>query len=267
MIARYCLLSIGFAASVSLAQVPAASVEFEAASVKRAAEVSPGTGAIKSTGFREVEDAAQVRYSNVTLRWLIAHAYRIDESTITGPTWLDIEKYDIAAKLSQNASKAQIPLMLQHLLADRFKLVIRKEDKRRRAYDLVVEKKGPRLIKSDPKANTRNDPLTFSSEGIEMSGITLPRLADFLTRMLHCSVKDATGIEGEFDIRLKVSISELSGIPAAPQEGSTNDVFDQNEAVSTLVAAIRELGLNLVPHVSETTSYGVVSALRTPLEN
>ncbi len=41
---------------------------------------------------------------------------------IQGPGWIGEEKYDIAAKVPPGATKDDLKVMLQNLLADRFKL-------------------------------------------------------------------------------------------------------------------------------------------------
>src|SRR5262249_21050048 len=72
---------------------------------------------------------------------------------ITGPAWLDSERFDITAKVPDGVSKEQIPAMLQVLLAERFKMTVRKEGKEEPIYGLVVGKGGPKLKKSDDNAN------------------------------------------------------------------------------------------------------------------
>jgi uncharacterized protein (TIGR03435 family) len=62
-----------------------------------------------------------------------------------GPKWLDSERFDIVAKTPQGATKEQVRVMLQNLLANRFKLTLHHETKELPIYALVLGSKGPKL--------------------------------------------------------------------------------------------------------------------------
>lgn len=66
-----------------------------------------------------------------------------------GPDWLDSEKFDVVAKAEDNASPEQLPLMAQHLLTTRFKLISHFDSKELPTYALTVAKGGPRLTPSE----------------------------------------------------------------------------------------------------------------------
>jgi uncharacterized protein (TIGR03435 family) len=96
---------------------------FEVASVK-AAPARTGTARFIAMDT----DPAMVRYSNVTLRNLIAIACGFDSTLIQGgPALLDDQPYDLAAKLPPGTSKDRVPLMLETLLAERFRLAVHRE--------------------------------------------------------------------------------------------------------------------------------------------
>jgi hypothetical protein len=91
--------------------------EFEAASIKRR-PVAPGPIRV-SAGV----DASGIQYRSVTVMDCIRNAYGVPRYRISGgPDWLGSDRYDIIARASSAAPKAQLMLMLQTLLADRFKL-------------------------------------------------------------------------------------------------------------------------------------------------
>jgi uncharacterized protein (TIGR03435 family) len=90
-------------------------------------------------------DASHVKYSNLPLIDLIAIAYNVKLSQISGPGWLNDELYDIVATLPAGASKDDIPAMLQSFLKDRFKLAVHRETKNQPVVALVVAKGGPKL--------------------------------------------------------------------------------------------------------------------------
>ena len=92
---------------------------FEVATVK-VAPPRTGTAALIAMDT----DAAMVRYSNITLKNLIAMAYSFDSRLIRGgPPWLDDQLYDLVAKLPPDASRDRVPLMLQTLLAETRRII------------------------------------------------------------------------------------------------------------------------------------------------
>jgi uncharacterized protein (TIGR03435 family) len=97
-------------------------------------------------------DPGRVTYSGVTLRTLIARAYSVKEHQVEGPEWLDGERYDVIATIPKGADKAQVGLMMQRLLAERFKLTLHHENKPMAVYTLSVGKGGPKLKEVDPAA-------------------------------------------------------------------------------------------------------------------
>src|ERR1700722_10282554 len=73
--------------------------------------------------------------TGLTLKMLIANAYSVPGFLISGgPGWRDSDKYNIEAKVGSPLppwpdSNEQLGLMLQSLLADRFKLVLHRENR------------------------------------------------------------------------------------------------------------------------------------------
>src|SRR5262245_7742838 len=72
--------------------------------------------------------------TGITLRMLIRHAYRLQDSQVLGgPSWIGSDRYDVVAN-----GKGQFPLMLQALLKDRFKLAFHNEQSELPIYALVL---------------------------------------------------------------------------------------------------------------------------------
>lgn len=115
-------------------------VAFDVASVKPSQRIL-GPGANNHITFAP----AGITAKNATLRRLVAEAYRLQMNQILGPAWLDQREYDIEAKAGAPATKEQLARMLQPLLAERFKLTQHRETKELRAYELVVDKAGPKI--------------------------------------------------------------------------------------------------------------------------
>jgi uncharacterized protein (TIGR03435 family) len=107
---------------------------------------------IRMGGGPDSSDPGRITYERVTLKSLIARAYDVKEFQVEGPQWLDGEHYDIIATIPQGADKAQVGLMMQRLLAERFKLTLHREQKPMAVYTLSVAKGGPKLQEVDPEA-------------------------------------------------------------------------------------------------------------------
>src|SRR5262249_25643195 len=95
------------------------------------------------------------------LRLIIALAYDIPPSLlypyngamITGPDWINSAMYEIQAKAEGPATMAELKLMLQDLLADRFKLKLHREKKEMSVYALT---RGKNPLKFTPAASDRD---------------------------------------------------------------------------------------------------------------
>jgi uncharacterized protein (TIGR03435 family) len=145
------------------AQTPAPPpLAFEVASVKPAGTLDPM--AIQSGKMRVGMkiDGAMVDIASFSLKDLIRTAYEVKDYQITGPDWLgtpmSAPRFNIQATIPEGATKDQVPQMLQTLLADRFKLVVHRENKDHAVYALVVAKSGLKLKESDPDPATAANP-------------------------------------------------------------------------------------------------------------
>ena len=137
-----------FTSCAAFGQAAAESPTFEVASVKPA-EPQTGMGIrVMMRGGPGSADPGQITYSNVSLKNVLTIAYAVKGYQISGPKWLDSERFDIVAKIAKGATKEQFQLMLQNLLAERFKLTLHHETKELPMYALVVGKGGPKLKES-----------------------------------------------------------------------------------------------------------------------
>jgi uncharacterized protein (TIGR03435 family) len=114
-------------------------------------------------------DGARAEYIYVSLKDLIVLAYKVKPYQITGPGWLGSERFDIAAKIPDGASRDEVPQMLQSLLEERFKLVLHRETKEHAVLALVVGKGGPRMKESAeiPKPIDTKAPLEAGERIVE----------------------------------------------------------------------------------------------------
>jgi len=88
----------------------------------------------------------------MSLKSLIMLAYDVKNYQITGPQWLDTERFDVTATMPPDTTKEQYRIMLQNLLIERFKMTVHKESKELPMYSLIVNKGGPKLKETALKA-------------------------------------------------------------------------------------------------------------------
>ena len=152
-----------------------------------------------------------------TLVDLIATAYGVDQSTVQGgPIWLESDRYDVIAKAPATTSPATVKLMLQSLLADRFKLVLHNgsaASPRLRAH----HGKGPLKLKMAEASG--DGECKFQEQAMNPTPNTLPMLAvscrhttmEEFAHHLHSwagnyltdPVVDSTGLKGSWDFDIK----------------------------------------------------------------
>jgi uncharacterized protein (TIGR03435 family) len=177
------------ASGLAFAQA-AAPPRFEVASIKPSDAV-PGSSGVHASNGRLTAD-------NVTLKRCLMAAYKVGPNLIaSGPDWLDQDRFNISAK--GEPPSADVLVMLQSLLAERFKVAFHRESRPVQAYVLEVAKGGPKLEKSDGDSHQ-----TDNSRGdITARNATMDRFAEVLSRQMDLPVVNHTGLEGVFNFRLK----------------------------------------------------------------
>ena len=101
--------------------------------------------------FMRASPPREGRYEikNATMLDLVRTAYGFNPDTIVGgPNWLELDRFDVIAKVPSGADADTLKVMLQSLLEDRFKLVARKETKPVPTWVLSASKQ-PRLKEAD----------------------------------------------------------------------------------------------------------------------
>ena len=220
---------------------PPARPAFEVASVKD--HSSPAQGP------RDVRQTYGPKGVNFILPLLaiISEAYNFPTSRIRWPHSLssDIllglhrDGYDVVANADRPVSKDQLRLMLQSLLADRFKLALHRETKTIPVYRMVAAKSGARLEKSDGEGDLA---VSRSADGLVFRNAELFRLAGYLSSYLDRLVIDETGLEGLYNYVVKPP-SDLQRNPPLKSEGPSPDSLP----ASRFADALRPLGLQLLP--------------------
>jgi uncharacterized protein (TIGR03435 family) len=234
-------------ASPALVAFPPTRVEFEVATVKPAPPQPDG-----STSYGMSTDAGRLNYANVTLKDVLEKAYRVQQYQITGPDWIDTERFDITAKIPDGAARDQVPLMLQSLLADRFKLTLHHETKELPMYALVVAKNGPKFksIESDADISSNSSRTHWHVE----AKASMHRFAEFLGEEVGRPVADQTGLSGSYEMTLDWAADD------APANDAT-------AGPSIFTALQEQLGLKLDSTKGPVEMLVIDRAERTPTDN
>jgi uncharacterized protein (TIGR03435 family) len=226
--------------------------EFEAASIKPAPPPKQ-VGSVSVHMHSSLSDGT-LSFENVSLRDLLAQAYRLSQSQISGPDWLNDVRFDISAVFKPASTQEQFREMLQALLADRFALKFHRETKELPVYALTVNKGGHRLMAADgpPKSSSKGNNGVVHYE----ANTTMAGFVEFLSGRMDRPVLDRTGLTGAFEISLDFSNDD-------PLKASRNDA-----TVPLLVTALPEqLGLRLDSTKGPVETLVVDSASKTPTEN
>jgi uncharacterized protein (TIGR03435 family) len=276
----------GFAAllaNAAFSQSPDAAPKFEIADVHVSAKTRNPfvrTGPVRN-GRYEIRTATMVD--------LIRIAYGFDADKILGgPNWLELDRFDVIAKVPPDSTPETQKQMLQALLEDRFKLQVHKESRPLPTYALTVGKK-PQLKEADgsgetgcklqpasgppaegtPRLTMMNADGTTTAINVGPGAtlhlvcrnMTMAAFAAGLRGMLGASlgtspVTDETGLKGawNFDLRWSLALLPLAGGDA----GDRVTVFD---------ALDKQLGLKLERKQNPTPVLVVDKANRTPTEN
>jgi uncharacterized protein (TIGR03435 family) len=167
---------------------------------------------------------------------------------IVGPDWLTNDRYDIVARAAGPVAGQQVlQQMLQSLLTDRFKLMVRCEQQPRPVYALIVAERGPQMRRAQ---NTTGNGTTASDVGrLSFTSTPMPALARRLSQLLHEPVIDDTGLEGAYDFSLQWQQDD-AGVGA-----------------SLFTAVEEQLGLKLERRRMPIEILVVEHAERAPIEN
>jgi uncharacterized protein (TIGR03435 family) len=254
-------------------------LQFEIADVHVSAKTT-------NVGFRPAAPRnGRYEARNATMLDLIRIAYGFDpDKILEGPNWLELDRFDVIAKIPARATADDQKAMLQALLEDRFKLVVRKETKPLPTWALTAGKQ-PHLKEADGSGSTGCKPqapdsgppaqgtarlMMGNADGtataisigpggtiqFQCRNMTMAAFAAGLRGMLGAQlgtnpVLDETGLKGSwnFDVKWSIGLIGLQG------DGSQISVADAVE---------KQLGLKLEQRQTPTPVIVVQSANRTP---
>ncbi|MGA2771071.1 MAG: TIGR03435 family protein [Bryobacteraceae bacterium] len=282
------LLLTFFSSIAAFGQSPSARPEFEVASVKKSAPAAAG-----QVNIGVHIDGAMVRYGSLPMKSYIRMAYRVNDYQVLGPDWLAAENFDIAAKLPDGATRAQLPEMIQSLLAERFKLVLHRDKKEFPVYALTVAKNGPKLKESPPDPAAEASPgakatvdvnitagrgggvidmgngssIGYSRDHLEAKKVTMTALAGAVERLLDRPVVEMTGIGGTYDFSLEYSWDEVRSLVRSTSGGATELPANAADPGTSIFTSLAAFGLRLESRKAPVEVLVIDRIERTPTEN
>ena len=249
-------------------------------------------------------DAARVDFGAITMAGLIGTAYQVKGYQIVGPDWMNVERYDIVAKMPEGSKRGQIPLMLQTLLAERFQLTLHRESRDLPAFALVTAKSGAKLKESAAEeamidesggAATRYSS-TLSKKGtvthsgpdgaavqtigphgmhLEMRQMTMAALCGQLTALTGKQVADQTQLQARYDFALDLSRDEVAALarasgqapPPAPAGDHDAGALAADPDEKSLAVSLGLLGLRLESRKLPVEVLVIDRVEKAPVEN
>ena len=276
---------------------------FEAASVKPS---NPAAGPFGRTmGGPGTKDPGRIRYSNMSLKWLLVTAYGVNDFQIEGPGWIENERFDIDATMPAETTKEQLRDMLRSLLVERFKMSIHRDTKDAPAYTLVVGRNGLKIAEALPAAPSPDGgpPAAVSPQQFERDRDGFPKLPpggppnmlqfvvlhrarlqarlqtldDLISRLSYLlghPVANATGLTGKYDFTLTfatagTALNNAPGPPLPPPPpGEITPNAAETETAPDLLSAVQsQLGLKLEAKKAPVEFIVIDRAEKTPLVN
>ena len=277
---------------------------FEVASVKRSPPLGAGGAIMVRMGGLQ---GNRWTADGVTLFMLIRQAYapkyQMQGQVVGGPSWLQSDRFIINAKAEGMPTQEEARLMVQQLLADRFKLVVRQEMRELPVYALVLARSDGRLgpdlkpltvdctaVREKQKeagaqqafpVNPGDAPppclsmmmMSPTSMRLQSGGGTIAELTAFLSQAAGRPVVDRTGLTGYYSANVEFAREPGAGglfggappvaLPPPDAAGGNTTPSD----VPSIFAAVQErLGLKLEPR-RENAEVLVIERAEPPVED
>jgi uncharacterized protein (TIGR03435 family) len=195
------------------------------------------------------------------------------------PNWTLVEKFDIEAKAPANAIppsdlqdsevRSAIRQMIRGLLADRFGLVMRTENKTMSVYALIVASGGPKLQKLaiTEKDCAFNTEVCHSFAGglghpLNAKAIDMDDLVHYIGNWTDSPVVDRTGLTGLFTVNTEGWVP-MRLPPPPPGVAPAGNPF---AGLPTLFTVLGKLGLEL-KRVEATLPVYTVERIERPAVN
>jgi len=217
---------------------------FDAASVK----ATDGAG-----DFVEVKGATMTAHA-ARISTCIAWAYDVPANQViaadsVGSVMLRELRYDIVAKVNGDVPPDRIRLMLQTLLAERFKLQVRRQPREMQGYALVADRGGPqfRASQGDGESTMR----MASKLTRAWTHTTMAQFANTLSEAMQAHVVDETGLRAKYDLSLDLTPYLPANANERPDIGAMMITAVQEQLGLKLVSRRSRVDVLVVEHVEK----------------
>jgi uncharacterized protein (TIGR03435 family) len=256
------ILLAAFGLGVVCAQDTHSGPTFEVVSIKKAPPPQ-GPGGFRTGCFGGPGSGDPGTYTcyNSTVALMAFQAYGLKLPQMKGAND-DKDKYNVHAKIPAGATREDVKLMMQAMLAERFKLTFHYEKQEIQGYNLTLAKGGPKL-KATPadaaETTSRNLGIAKDTDGFPMPGagfrgiypsranglirmfaakISMDEFAGNLTSMLQQQVTNETGLTEKYDFTTTFTMESI---------GQSNPGSEPAIGLGIFAAFEKELGLKLEP--------------------
>jgi uncharacterized protein (TIGR03435 family) len=246
---------------------------FDAASVK----------VVEYAGPVEMKsDAGRIDYRHIGIKALVWLAFPLTEFQIIWPRQIagNAKFYDVSATFPPHTTKDQLYLMLQGLLADRFKLASHWETRDIPVFALKISKRGLKVHKSDnpPGDDVLSISVSLGPDGWRLSdhlpnasptapsGITVSKLTQYLNNnyIFDRMLLDQTGLTGYYNINMFIT-PDAAGIGNSPDTGARTPVMPDAEGFVNALET--QLGLTLEKQAAPVRVLVIDHLETVPAEN
>jgi uncharacterized protein (TIGR03435 family) len=258
---------------------------FEVASVKPSPPVPPSGGVYfgPARGGPGTPDPGQITWSYAPLKSLLMTAFDVKAYQISGPAWMATERYDIIAKVPEGATKEQVNVMWQNLLAERFGVVLHHDPREFQVEELVPAKGGSKLKDTveDLNAPLPPGPPRMKNGELLSPGVVatiypgqnakvhtvaraqpISQLTAMLSNQLNHPVLDKTGLTGKYDFTIDYTARGFG--PPSPDPPADNT----SEPEPDIAAAVQQqLGLRLVAGKAKIDVLVIDKVEKVPTDN
>ena len=228
-----------------------------------------------------------ISFNNIPVQMILRQAFDLQDDLIfAAPDWVKTDRYDVEAKVdgADVAALKTIPydqrgVMLQSLLADRFKLITHTETRTLPVYELHIAKSGSKLhqatagdtyphgIKAPDGSAARGGMMMMGRGNFTGQAVSLTVLIKQLSQQLHRTIVDKTGLTGNYDFNLRWSPEQdLGSGPPGPGGGAHDAPPPPDSGPSIFTALEEQLGLKLESAKGPVKTL-VIDHIERPSEN
>ena len=173
----------------------------------------------KPVSTNQTGDGLYIR--NETLELMIRGAYGVNSYQIVGaPGWVNEREWEVEAKtddaetqklkaMNKAEARAERCLLMQSLLAERFKLAVHHETRMEPGFALTVAKGGPKFKEASPSppGQTPKPPIIMGNGILTFNGLPIEQLAAALSQLMG---RDSRGQDrADWKLRIHDSVDRV----------------------------------------------------------